>query len=50
MQSTVSSTTIIGLGQMGATLARLLLERGAPVTVWNRTAARAAPLAALGAR
>lgn len=46
----MQSTTIIGLGQMGATLARLLLERGAPVTVWNRTAARAAPLEALGAR
>lgn len=41
--------TVIGLGSMGATLARLWLARGRRVTVWNRSAAKAAPLAALGA-
>ncbi|HZX77335.1 NAD(P)-dependent oxidoreductase [Lysobacter sp.] len=41
--------TVIGLGQMGSTLARLLLEAGYRVTVWNRTSTRADPLVALGA-
>ncbi|MEZ0471075.1 NAD(P)-dependent oxidoreductase [Luteimonas salinilitoris] len=44
-----NEATVIGLGQMGATLARLLLEAGWRVTVWNRTAARADALVALGA-
>ena len=34
---------------MGSTLARLLLQKGYDVTVWNRTAARAASLVAQGA-
>lgn len=42
--------TVIGLGQMGGTLARLLLEAGYETTVWNRTAAKAGPLLAAGAR
>lgn len=41
--------TVIGLGQMGSTLARLLLEAGYRVTVWNRSSAKADPLVALGA-
>jgi 3-hydroxyisobutyrate dehydrogenase-like beta-hydroxyacid dehydrogenase len=41
--------TVMGLGAMGATLARVLLARGHEVTVWNRTAARAEPLVADGA-
>lgn len=41
--------TVIGLGQMGSTLARLLLEGGYRVTVWNRNAAKAEPLVAQGA-
>lgn len=41
---------VIGLGQMGSTLARLLLEAGHQVTVWNRTADKAAPLLERGAR
>lgn len=41
--------TVIGLGQMGSTLARLLLEAGHRVTVWNRTAAKAGPLLERGA-
>ncbi len=44
-----STVTVIGLGNMGSALARALLRRGHPVTVWNRTAAKAAPLLAEGA-
>lgn len=40
----------IGLGIMGAPMARNLLKAGFEVTVWNRTAARCEPLAAAGAR
>ncbi|MEU2065093.1 NAD(P)-binding domain-containing protein [Streptomyces sp. NPDC013455] len=43
------SVTVLGLGQMGAALAGALLAAGHPTTVWNRTAARAEPLAARGA-
>ncbi|MCX4982462.1 NAD(P)-dependent oxidoreductase [Streptomyces sp. NBC_00572] len=42
--------TLLGLGAMGTALARTWLAAGHPLTVWNRTAARAAPLAAEGAR
>ncbi|MFL1376359.1 NAD(P)-dependent oxidoreductase [Nocardiopsis protaetiae] len=41
--------TVIGLGPMGAAMAHAFLDRGHAVTVWNRTAARAEPLVALGA-
>lgn len=41
---------VIGLGQMGATLAKLLLGAGFEVHVWNRTGAKAQALAAGGAR
>ncbi|MDH6455259.1 MULTISPECIES: NAD(P)-binding domain-containing protein [unclassified Streptomyces] len=33
--------TVIGLGPMGQAMTRTLLDSGHPVTVWNRTAARA---------
>jgi 3-hydroxyisobutyrate dehydrogenase-like beta-hydroxyacid dehydrogenase len=46
---TNSPVTVIGLGAMGTAIARTLIERGHRTTVWNRTASRAAPLAALGA-
>lgn len=39
----------LGLGHMGAPMARRLLAAGHPLTVWNRTAAKARPLAAQGA-
>ncbi|MCO5994048.1 NAD(P)-dependent oxidoreductase [Actinoallomurus rhizosphaericola] len=39
----------LGLGRMGAPLARRLLAAGHDLTVWNRTAERAAPLGAAGA-
>ncbi|MEI5102851.1 NAD(P)-dependent oxidoreductase [Streptomyces sp. PmtG] len=38
-----------GTGRMGFAMARRLVEAGVGVAVWNRTAARAAPLAAHGA-
>ncbi|AZQ34581.1 NAD(P)-dependent oxidoreductase [Streptomyces cyaneochromogenes] len=41
--------TLLGTGAMGVALARAWLAAGHPVTVWNRTAARAEPLAAEGA-
>ena len=40
---------VLGTGVMGAGMARSLLRAGHAVTVWNRTAARAEPLAADGA-
>jgi 3-hydroxyisobutyrate dehydrogenase-like beta-hydroxyacid dehydrogenase len=45
----MSDVTVIGLGAMGAALAKTLLEKGHSVTVWNRTAAKAAPLVDAGA-
>jgi len=44
----MSDVTVIGLGQMGVRIAELLSEAGKSVTVWNRSAAKAAPLAARG--
>ncbi|MCG5211833.1 imine reductase family protein [Streptosporangium soli] len=41
--------TLLGLGAMGTALARTWLAAGHPLTVWNRTSARADPLAAEGA-
>ncbi len=40
---------VVGLGTMGAPMARHLIEAGHEVTVWNRTRAKEEPLAALGA-
>ena len=40
---------VAGLGRMGAAIAERMIETGHRVTVWNRTAARAQPLAAAGA-
>jgi 3-hydroxyisobutyrate dehydrogenase len=39
-----------GLGRMGAPMAARIAEHGFPLTVWNRTAGRAEPLASQGAR
>ena len=41
--------SIVGLGTMGSTLARLLLRNGYRVTVWNRTRAKADALVRDGA-
>src|SRR6516225_9170912 len=40
----------LGTGRMGTAMAGRLIDAGRPVTVWNRTAAKTAPLAARGAR
>jgi 3-hydroxyisobutyrate dehydrogenase-like beta-hydroxyacid dehydrogenase len=45
----MNEVTVIGLGAMGVTLARLLLRSGRRVTVWNRSADKATPLVAEGA-
>ncbi|WP_082591290.1 NAD(P)-dependent oxidoreductase [Duganella sp. Root198D2] len=45
----MKSIAIIGLGQMGSTLARLLLEAGFEVHVWNRSPGKTAALAEAGA-
>ncbi|MFI7704194.1 NAD(P)-dependent oxidoreductase [Nonomuraea sp. NPDC049480] len=45
----MTPVTIIGLGSMGTALAKAFVAAGHPTTVWNRTAAKAAPLVAEGA-
>jgi 3-hydroxyisobutyrate dehydrogenase-like beta-hydroxyacid dehydrogenase len=44
----MTPVTIIGLGSMGTALAEAFVAAGHPTTVWNRTAAKAAPLVARG--
>ena len=44
-----TKVAFLGLGAMGAPLAARLVHAGYDVVVWNRTAARAEPLVALGA-
>ena len=44
-----TEASVIGLGMMGSTLARLLLGSGYRVTVWNRTSAKAESLVREGA-
>jgi 3-hydroxyisobutyrate dehydrogenase len=39
-----------GLGLMGSRMARQFLDKGFPLSVWNRTAERCAPLVEAGAR
>ncbi|MER7129524.1 NAD(P)-dependent oxidoreductase [Streptosporangium saharense] len=46
----VTPVTVIGLGSMGTALGGAFVRAGHPTTVWNRTAAKAAPLVAMGAR
>src|SRR5258706_2152163 len=45
----MAKIAFLGLGQMGAPMARRLLQAGHELTVWNRTPDRAEPLAAGGA-
>ena len=49
MAETSTPLGFIGTGLMGAPMARRLLAAGYPLTVWNRTAAKAAPLVEAGA-
>jgi 3-hydroxyisobutyrate dehydrogenase len=44
------SVALLGLGTMGSGMAANLLKAGFPLAVWNRTAAKAKPLAEKGAR
>ncbi|MET7461467.1 NAD(P)-binding domain-containing protein [Nonomuraea sp. NPDC005501] len=46
----MTDVTVIGLGPMGSTMASTFLDAGHDVTVWNRTASKAEPLVAKGAR
>jgi 3-hydroxyisobutyrate dehydrogenase-like beta-hydroxyacid dehydrogenase len=46
----MKNISILGLGAMGSRMAASLLKAGYQVTVWNRSAAKAQPLQALGAR
>lgn len=45
----MNSVTVLGLGSMGLTIARLFLARGRRVTVWNRSPGKSDPLVAMGA-
>ena len=40
----------IGIGRMGYAMAERVAKAGADLTVWNRTRAKAEPLAAAGAK
>lgn len=50
MQDNKPKLAWVGLGRMGTPMAKRLLEAGYEVSVWNRTAAKAEPLKAAGAR
>jgi 3-hydroxyisobutyrate dehydrogenase len=50
MLACMKRVAFLGLGRMGAGMASRLLSRGYDVTVYNRTAERAKPLVAAGAR
>jgi 3-hydroxyisobutyrate dehydrogenase len=45
-----ASVALLGLGTMGSGMAANLLKAGLPLTVYNRTASKAEPFAAQGAR
>lgn len=49
MTSALRPVTVLGLGNMGFALAAALLDRGHPVTVWNRSPHKAVPLTDRGA-
>ena len=50
MANTNSKLGWIGIGRMGYAMAQRLAQGGADLTVWNRTRAKAEPLAAFGAK
>jgi 3-hydroxyisobutyrate dehydrogenase len=49
-QPDLSSVAVLGMGAMGAAMARALRRAGFPVTVWNRTAEKTVPLVSAGAK
>ncbi len=50
MSNTAPHVGWIGLGRMGYAMAEKLAKAGVPLTVWNRTASKADPLVAKGAK
>lgn len=44
-----TEVTVLGLGAMGAAIAKTFLDNGYRTTVWNRTGSKAAPLVEAGA-
>ena len=46
----MSNVAFLGLGRMGAPMARRVLDAGYDLTVWNRTPGRVQPLLAAGAK
>ena len=50
MNSPLPRIAFLGIGLMGLPMAKNLLQAGYPLTAWNRTRAKAEPLAALGAK
>ena len=48
MTSTPLRIAVLGIGMMGHPMARRLQDAGHQVHAWNRTRAKAEPLAALG--
>ena len=48
-KNNMNEVSIIGLGAMGSTLARLVLDKGYRITVWNRSTVKADPLVREGA-
>ena len=49
MSNTKKEVSVLGLGAMGAVIARLFLDQGYKVTLWNRSADKADALVARGA-
>ena len=49
-KQTNQSVALLGLGTMGSGMAANLLKAGFPLTVWNRSRAKAEAFAAQGAR
>ncbi len=49
MTAFTTRVAFLGLGRMGSAMARNLLDKGFPLTVWNRSAAACMPLVADGA-
>ena len=45
----MGKVSVVGLGMMGAALAKTLLQAGHEVSVWNRNPQKAKPLGAAGA-
>ncbi|MFD2858490.1 NAD(P)-dependent oxidoreductase [Salininema proteolyticum] len=48
-RTTMTTVSVIGLGRLGSAIAERLIEKGHTTTVWNRSTAKAEPLAAAGA-